>query len=70
MSDFIKAAGFVAGFLGAVALVFFYLVWIFWFLFGVLVIGALTWACGTKITITQSGKKIGYYRWFTFYPYD
>lgn len=27
------------------------------------------WVCGIPITITKNGKKIGYYRWNTFYPF-
>ena len=27
------------------------------------------WVCGIPITITQGGKKIGYYRWLTFHPF-
>lgn len=28
----------------------------------------LCWAFGVPIAIKQNGTKIGYYRWFTFYP--
>lgn len=28
----------------------------------------LVWATGFKITISEGDKKVGYIRWFTFYP--
>ena len=70
MSDCIKSIGFVIGVIGALVLVLFYFVWIMWFIFGVVFLGFLAWATGAKITITKAGKKIGYYRWTRFYPYD
>jgi hypothetical protein len=28
---------------------------------------ALMWALGVPIVVTKNGKKIGYYKWLTFY---
>lgn len=39
--------------------------------FGVmLLLGIAFWACGAKVKVKESGREIGYIRWFTFHRYD
>lgn len=35
---------------------------------GAVLVVALAWVFGTKITITKNNAKVGYVRWLTYYP--
>ena len=37
-------------------------------IFAMLCIGVFAWALGAHVKIKQSGKEVGYIKWFTYYP--